>query len=160
VRADKAATTIAYLRAREQVTMVYREMRLRAALADGRVVDALSYVVDRTHAQYAGALTLPELERFVGQGVGISGPNPDYVRQTYAHMGEIGIDDPVLAALTRRGWRGLRGALPLQGLAPTFDGEERDRREQGQDLRRSRNRGRARRYPALVLRGGRAAAPL
>jgi hypothetical protein len=23
------------------------------------------------------------------------------VRQTYAHMGEIGIDDPVLAALTR-----------------------------------------------------------
>ncbi len=101
VRADKAATTIAYLRAREQVTMVYREMRLRAALADGRAVDALSYVVDRTHAQYAGALTLPELERFVGQGVGISGPNPDYVRQTYAHMGEIGIDDPVLAALTR-----------------------------------------------------------
>ncbi len=102
VSAAKAEATIAYLRAREQVTMVYREIRLRAALADGRKVDVLSYAVDRAHVQYAGALALPELERFVGQGVGVSGANPDYVRQTYQHMTEIGITDTVLAALTRR----------------------------------------------------------
>lgn len=102
VSADKAGATIAYLRAREQVTMVYREVRLRAALADGRKVSVLSYAVDRTHTQYAGALALPELERLVGQGVGVSGANPDYVRQTYQHMTEIGITDTVLAALTRR----------------------------------------------------------
>jgi Uncharacterized protein involved in cation transport len=98
----QAAATIAYLRSREQVTMVYREIRLQTALADGRVVRALAYAVDRTHLQYAGALALPELERFVAQGIGVSGANPDYVRSTYDHMLQLGIADSTLANLTRR----------------------------------------------------------
>ena len=102
VGAARAAATVAYLRAREQVTMVYREVTLAATLADGRSVRALCYAVDRGHAQYAGALDLPALERFVRQGVGVSGPNPEYVRNTYAHMREIGIVDASLAALVRR----------------------------------------------------------
>ena len=100
VAPDQSDATMAYLRAREQVTMVYREILLNATLADGRAVRALSYVVDRGHSQYAGALDLPAIERFVGQGVGLSGANPDYVRQTYAHMVEIGITDPILATLS------------------------------------------------------------
>ena len=102
VAAAQAEDTIAYLRSREQVTMVYREIRIGAALADGRRVQALAYAVDRAHVQYAGALALPDLERLVGQGVGISGANPDYVRATYDHMRELGITDTILAALTRR----------------------------------------------------------
>ena len=101
VRAEAAETTIAYLQAREQVTMVYRELRLGAALADGRRVRALTYVVDRSHVQYAGVLDLAALERFVGQGIGVSGANPDYVRATYQHMIELGIADATLAAVTR-----------------------------------------------------------
>ena len=85
--------TIAYLRRREQVTMVYKEVLLRASLGDGRVVTALAYAVDRSHAQYAGALSLPDLEKFVAQGIGISGPNPDYVINTYDHMAGLGITD-------------------------------------------------------------------
>lgn len=102
VAAARAEETIAYLRAREQVTMVYREITLGATLADGRSIKALSYAVDRSHLQYAGALDLPEVERLVRQGVGVSGPNPEYVRNTYAHMREIGIVDASLAALVRR----------------------------------------------------------
>jgi cation transport protein ChaC len=98
----KAADTIAYLRAREQVTMVYREIVLKASTADGRTVKCLSYAVDRTHEQYAGMLDLPELERFVAQGIGVSGANPDYVRNTYEHMAGLGIADPTLKALTQR----------------------------------------------------------
>ena len=101
VCAAKAAETIAYLRGREQVTMVYREVTLNASMAEGRTVKALSYAVDRTHGQYAGLLALPDLERFVAQGIGISGPNPDYLRSTYDHMRELGIADPTLAALSR-----------------------------------------------------------
>lgn len=97
-----AADVLAYLRSREQVTMVYREVKLRAALADGRRVSALSYAVDRTHPQYAGALDVLELERFVGQGIGVSGANPDYVRATCKHLEEIGIRDVTLAALAAR----------------------------------------------------------
>ena len=102
VAADRAEAVIAYLRAREQVTMVYREIQARTSLADGREVRALSYAVDRTHPQYAGALDLPTLEQFVLQGVGVSGSNPDYVRNTYQHMRELGIADPVLATLADR----------------------------------------------------------
>jgi len=35
----------------------------------------------------------------VRRGVGISGANPDYVRQTHAHLTEMGVTDPVLAYL-------------------------------------------------------------
>lgn len=102
VPAASAAEVVDYLRAREQVTMVYREIRARAVLADGRAVAVLAYAVDRGHAQYAGALELDELERLVSQGFGVSGANPDYVSATYAHMVEIGIEDRVLAALVGR----------------------------------------------------------
>ncbi len=101
VAAASAEATITYLREREQVTMVYLERRLTAKLADGRVVEAVAYIVDRTHMQYAGALDLPTLERHVRQGIGISGANPDYVSATYAHMLQLGITDEVLSALTR-----------------------------------------------------------
>ena len=102
VPADRVDHVLAYLRAREQVTMVYREVRARAVLADGRDVRAVCYAVDRMHAQYAGALELPALERYVAQGVGISGANADYIRNTFEHMVEIGIDDPCIAALIDR----------------------------------------------------------
>ena len=98
----RADEVLAYLRAREQVTMVYKEIRARTILADGREVAALCYAVDRAHAQYAGILEMPTLERFIAQGVGISGPNADYIRNTFDHMVELGIDDPRLAALVAR----------------------------------------------------------
>jgi cation transport protein ChaC len=102
VPAAEADATIAYLRGREQVTLVYRELFLRARLDNGRNVKALSYAVDRSHGQYAGRLDRPELERLVLQGKGVSGANPDYVRNTQAHLAELGILDPTLAWLAER----------------------------------------------------------
>src|SRR5947208_4746175 len=60
VAANRRAETIAYLRAREQATMVYRES-VRTIWLKGepnRRVSALTYMVDRGHAQYAGKLSL------------------------------------------------------------------------------------------------------
>lgn len=101
VPAAHAAAVVAYLREREQVTAVYRELVRPAALLDGsgRVVDALFYVVDRTHEQYAGKLPAADLLRFVRQGRGISGSNPDYVLNTVAHLVELGIRDQALSDL-------------------------------------------------------------
>src|SRR5437762_8819677 len=61
VEAQRAAATIAYLRAREQVTAVYVERRVRVRLDDEREVEALTYVVDRRHVQYAGKLPLDKI---------------------------------------------------------------------------------------------------
>ena len=92
---------ITYLRRREQITMVYKEAWRRVFL-DGRkdrVVEAICYLVDRSHEQYAGRLPIEEQARLVRQGVGAVGPNPEYVENTVLHFEEIGIQDTRLRQL-------------------------------------------------------------
>lgn len=96
VDAAHGEEALAYLRAREQVTSVYLETQVRIRLVDGRQVHAVTYTVDRAHRQYARRLPHQELLRLVGQGVGVSGRNPDYIRATHAHLVELGIRDPIL----------------------------------------------------------------
>jgi cation transport protein ChaC len=102
VAASRREETIAYLREREQVTFVYREIMVRARLDDGRDVAALAYVADRGHSQYARYLSREDILRYVRQGVGQAGPNPDYVRSTYDHLVELGIEDETLAWVVAR----------------------------------------------------------
>ncbi|VFU08647.1 gamma-glutamylcyclotransferase [Methylocella tundrae] len=102
VGALQAAATLDYLRAREQVTSVYREIVLPAILGDGRQIEAVCYVADRTHIQYAGRLDREELLRLINQGVGVSGHNFDYVRNTHAHLADLSIHDETLEWLTRQ----------------------------------------------------------
>ena len=101
VAAEDVEETIAYLRAREQVTGVYLERRVSVQLAGGGTVDALVYVVDRGHGQYAGPIAEAEVLRLVRQGRGVSGANPDYVRSTHEHLTEMGVVDPLLARLVQ-----------------------------------------------------------
>jgi cation transport protein ChaC len=84
---------VAYLRERELVTNVYFERRLPVTLRDGRRVQALTYVVDRRHAQYAGAVDVEAAAAIVSRSTGQSGPNHLYVANTLAHMQEMGIRD-------------------------------------------------------------------
>ncbi len=104
--ADRAKT-IAYLRAREQVTSVYRETVRRIMLKGepARQVRALCYVVDRGHVQYAGRLPLAEQLHYIRQGHGQSGPNRDYVVATVAAMEALGLRETDLHRLAER----LRG---------------------------------------------------
>lgn len=99
VAAADAAATLAYLREREQVTAVYVERVLGVTLDDGRRIEAVTYLVDRRHPQYAGRLPEAELVRLVRQGLGRSGANPDYVRHTHDQLVAMGIPDPMLARL-------------------------------------------------------------
>lgn len=95
--------TISYLRAREQVTSVYLERRKAVTLiASRRTVEAVTYVVDREHRQYAGVLDDNALERHVRLGQGISGHCTDYVMNTLAHLREMKIHDPALERLAGR----------------------------------------------------------
>lgn len=101
VTAAKRAETIAYLRAREQVTMVYRECSRSVWLDDdpNRRVQALCYVVDRGHEQYAGRLGLTEQLHYVRQGHGRSGNNRDYVLATVKEIEAQGVRDQDLHRL-------------------------------------------------------------
>ncbi len=101
VRHTDTEKTIDYLRAREQVTMVYRETRHTLRLIDGRTVSGIAFTIDRTHRQYAPKLEFDELLRLIRQGVGVSGANPDYVTATHAHLVSLGLNDRTLSRLSR-----------------------------------------------------------
>lgn len=89
---DRAATLEA-VRLRELITSVYRETAAKILLADGRTVDAITYVADHTHEQYAGSLAIEDAIRIVRNASGISGSNLDYVLNTQAHLHELGVED-------------------------------------------------------------------
>jgi cation transport protein ChaC len=100
VAAQEIDATIHYLREREQATAVYLERRLPVRIGDGEIVNALAYVADRKHPQYAGRLSFDEVLKLVRQGRGVSGANPDYVRSTHEHLLGMGIIDPLLERIT------------------------------------------------------------
>ena len=101
VSAKNRQETVAYLRAREQVTSVYREVMRSVWLEDDarQRVSALAYVVDRGHVQYAGRLSIAEQLRHVLQGHGQSGNNRDYVLSTVKAIETEGFRDGPLHQL-------------------------------------------------------------
>jgi cation transport protein ChaC len=111
--------TIAYLRAREQVTMVYREAWRDVVVAgeSERRVRALVYMVDRGHAQYAGRLDLEAQLHHVRQGHGSSGANRDYVLATVSEIEAQGFRDAGLHLLAER-LKGTHEGHHRQSVAP------------------------------------------
>jgi cation transport protein ChaC len=107
VAGKRRADTLAYLRAREQATSVYLETYRPVWLAGDpkRRVQAVCYVADRAHAQYAGRLTLDRQLHLVRQGHGRGGPNRDYVIETVRALEALGYRESALHLLAER----LRG---------------------------------------------------
>jgi cation transport protein ChaC len=99
----------AYLSEREMDRGVYREATRPMLLADGRRVTGLAFLVDETHAQFAGRLTVAEQVRLVRVGVGESGRNPEYVLETARHLHALGIRDRAVDELVAA----LRVDLPV-----------------------------------------------
>ena len=104
VAAAKRTATIDYLRARDQVTRVYREARRTVWLDDDpqQSVHALCYMVDRGHRQYAGRLGLVQQLHYVRQGHGRSGACRDYVLAAVKELEAHGYRDDALRRLAER----------------------------------------------------------
>ena len=104
VPAELRQKTVDYLRAREQVTTVYLETVRRIELEERsrRQVPALCFIVDRSHVQYAGRLTLDECVHHVRQGHGSSGYNRDYVLETVTALEELGYRETELHLIAER----------------------------------------------------------
>ena len=104
VAAATRAETLRYLRSREQVTTVYLETVRQIELEDHmqRRVRAVCYVVDRSHVQYAGRLTLAASLHHVRQGHGQSGANRDYVLETVRALEALGYRESDLHLLAER----------------------------------------------------------
>ena len=102
----------AYLQEREQDRGVYREAWRKVTLASGRRVQALTYLVDERHPQFAGDLDIAEQVRLVTHGAGQSGRNIEYVRNTARHLLALGIQDAALLEVVDA----LDGGTPRMGV--------------------------------------------
>ncbi len=93
VAAEKVDAVTAYLEKREQVTGVYVPKFLKVRLEDGQRVSAYVFLARRDHSQYAGKLPAGRAAELVVTGHGPSGSGLDYLRNTIAHLDEMGMCD-------------------------------------------------------------------
>jgi len=91
--------TFAYLMEREQPTETYVEARVAVQLAGGRRIEALTFLSDTTHAQWAGPLSLERQAELIAGAAGLSGRNVDYLADLVAHLREEGIRDRAMETL-------------------------------------------------------------
>lgn len=113
--------TYAYLVEREQPTETYVEATVALTLDDGRRVEALGFLSDRNHPQWAGALSLERQAELIAHAAGLSGRNTDYLRDLVQHLEAEGVRDGFMERLLERveemEGRGLgkpfRGPIPL-----------------------------------------------
>jgi cation transport protein ChaC len=89
----------AYLVEREQPTETYIEARQGVRLADGRRVEALVFLSDLRHAQWAGHLSLERQAELIAGARGLSGPNVEYLRDLVQHLREEGVRDQAMERL-------------------------------------------------------------
>ena len=81
---------------------VYEEEVRPIHLNDGRVVEALVYLADRRHRQFAGKLPAARAAALVRDGRGVTGANVDYLHNTMSHLRDLGLRDRSLEELERR----------------------------------------------------------
>jgi cation transport protein ChaC len=116
VAPERTEEVRAYLRWREMATDSYHETFQTVEVDDHGRVQALAYVMDTTHEQYA-LLDLEAQATIIATSHGPAGPNRDYLHQTVAHLRELGLDDPELEELDRR-VRALHSEGERTGSAP------------------------------------------
>ncbi|WP_373355838.1 gamma-glutamylcyclotransferase [Pseudoroseicyclus sp. CXY001] len=98
VPAAEEPQVLAEIRERELVSSAYQERHLPLLLEDGRIVTAMTYVVDRAHRQYCRYDAAVQAE-MIARATGGRGPNTEYLFNTAAHLAEIGLADPAMEAL-------------------------------------------------------------
>ncbi|MEH6628893.1 MAG: gamma-glutamylcyclotransferase [Motiliproteus sp.] len=103
-----------YLYAREMATLVYKAELHPITLTNqptdrqSRQQQALCFVVNRQHHQYAGKLDPRACAKYIQQAQGLSGTSQDYLASTLRHLQQLHIKDSQL----------LKVAAALQPLSP------------------------------------------
>jgi len=97
-----ADETMARVRERELISSAYLEVKTPVQLTDGRMVEAITYIINRDHVQYCKHLSLEEQAQIIARSVGGRGHNSEYLYNTAAHMVDLGINDTDMMWLVSR----------------------------------------------------------
>ncbi|MGB0506466.1 MAG: gamma-glutamylcyclotransferase [Pikeienuella sp.] len=97
VAADVREETHAYLRARELITYSYLEKFLPLSIEGEVEAPGLCYVMDRSHVQYHGGLSLEQQAEVIATAVGPAGSNAEYLMNTVEQLKQLGVHDADMA---------------------------------------------------------------
>jgi len=100
VPAGEGEEVMDYLYEREMVTGVYIPQWRSVETAGGAVL-AAAFVVDRSHGQYTGRLSLEETATLIDQGHGQRGSGHEYLSNTVHHLEALGLGAGALKQLLR-----------------------------------------------------------
>src|ERR1700722_12434191 len=102
VAAEDWDAVYAYLREREQPTETYFEAWAPVRIEGGERVEALLFLSNRGHPQWAGELSLEAQARLIAGASGLSGRNVDYLRDLVTHLHEAGGADRTMERILTR----------------------------------------------------------
>jgi cation transport protein ChaC len=100
VAEEKVSAVLAELWAREMPRLVYRPKLVPIESREARV-NALTFIADPSHENYAGRLELDHVAETIASCCGARGPNIEYLANTIRHLDALGINEPRLRQLWR-----------------------------------------------------------
>jgi len=98
---DIAETELDIVWRREMVTLAYRPRWLKAETAEG-TVEAIGFVINRSHDRYCGGLPEDEVAETIARAYGFLGPCCEYLFNTVEHLRDLDMPDAGLERLARR----------------------------------------------------------
>ena len=100
IAAREVSSVVETLWAREMSRLVYRPRVVRVEI-DRKKVQALTFVADPAHENYAGRLAPDDVAETIASCCGAGGPNIEYLAKTLHHMAELGIRESGLHEIWR-----------------------------------------------------------
>jgi cation transport protein ChaC len=103
IEAGKVESELSILWMREMVSGAYEPRWVNADVEglgnEKRRTRVLTFVINRYHPRYEGALTEDDTARRVAEAHGVLGTNRDYLYRTVKHLAELGVEDGPMHSL-------------------------------------------------------------
>jgi cation transport protein ChaC len=102
IEADKVESELTILWMREMVSGAYEPRWVNADVDGKGRTRVLTFVINRYHPRYEGALAEGDAALRIASAQGVLGTNRDYLYRTVKHMSEMGIEDGPMHSLEAR----------------------------------------------------------
>lgn len=99
IAADKVDSELQILWMREMVSGAYEPRWVNADIDGKGRTRVLTFVINRYHPRYEGALPEDACARRIAEAHGILGTNRDYLYRTVKHLADLGIEDGPMHSL-------------------------------------------------------------
>jgi cation transport protein ChaC len=102
IAAEAVESELSILWLREMISGAYEPRWVNADIDGCNRTRVLTFVINRSHPRYEGALPEEQMARRIAHSQGILGTNREYLYRTVKHLAELGIDDGPMHSLARQ----------------------------------------------------------